>query len=79
MVIFSNDFDHEEVQCGNLRIFLPLKIYVKSILPFKMAFFATQILCEIKIGDSRVLESSNLTQLEALNFDFLEFLYFLKG
>ena len=49
-------------QCGNFRIFLSLRFYVKSIL--------------------RTLEVQNLpflTHLEALDFDFHEFLHFLKA
>ena len=33
-------------------------------------FSITQILCEIKIGESRVSKSAIFTHLEALNFDF---------
>ena len=50
-------------QCGNCGIFLPLRFYVKS-----------------KLVD---LESQNLPFLhiyvDALNFDFREFLHFLKN
>ena len=38
----------------------------------------TQILCEIIFGESRSIKSAILTHLEALNFDFYEFLHFLK-
>ena len=37
------------------------------------------ILREINSGNSRNAKSAILTQLEALNFDFYEFLYFLKA
>ena len=37
--------------------------------------FDTQILREIKVGESRVLKS---THWEALNFDFYEILHFLE-
>ena len=40
-------------------------------------FSATQILREIKVGESRVSKLAILAYLEAQNFDFYEFLYFL--
>ena len=39
----------------------------------------TQILGEIKFGDSRSAISAISTHLEALNLDFYEFLHFLKA
>ena len=39
----------------------------------------TQILREINFRDSRSAKSAILTHLELLNFDFCEFLYFLKA
>ena len=42
-------------------------------------FAIAQILREINFGDSRNAESAILAHLEALNFDFYEFLHFLKG
>ena len=42
-------------------------------------FSITQILREIKVGESRVAKSANLTDLEALNFGFNDFLHFLKA
>ena len=39
----------------------------------------TQILCEIKFGDSRNAKSAIFTHGKALNFDFHEFLHFLKA
>ena len=42
-------------------------------------FSNTQILREINFGDSRNAEYAILTHLEALNFDFYEFLHFLKA
>ena len=39
----------------------------------------TQILCEINFWDSRGSKSTILTHLEALNFDFYEYLQFLKA
>ena len=39
----------------------------------------TQILREIKFGDSRSSKSAIYTHLEALNFDLYEFLHFLKA
>ena len=42
-------------------------------------FSITQILREINFGDSRSAKSAILTHLEALNFDFNEFLHFLKA
>ena len=41
-------------------------------------FPITQILREIKFEDSRRQKSALFTDLEALNFDFYEFLHFLK-
>ena len=38
-----------------------------------------KILREINFGDSRSAKSAILTHLEALNFDFCEFLHFLKA
>ena len=42
-------------------------------------FSITQILREINFGDSRSAKSAILTHLEALKFDFLEFLHFMKA
>ena len=42
-------------------------------------FSITQILREINFEDSRSAKSAILTHLEALNFDFYEFLHFLKA
>ena len=42
-------------------------------------FSITQILCEIDYGDSRSAKSVISTHLEALNFDFYEFLHLLRG
>ena len=42
-------------------------------------FSITQILREIKFGDSRSAKSTILTHLESLNFDFYEFLHFFKA
>ena len=45
-------------------------------------FSITQILCEISFWESRSSKSdvlAILTHLEALNFDFQEFLHFLKA
>ena len=69
MVIFSNDFDHEEVQCGNLRIFLPLKISVKTILPFKMlqmAFFVKSKLSNVAISKLDFLQLISRKKLSAI-------------
>ena len=38
-----------------------------------------QILCEINFEDCRSAKSAILAHLEALNFDFDEFLHFLKA
>ena len=38
-----------------------------------------QFLREIKVGESKVSKSAYLTNLEALNLDFYEFLYFLSA
>ena len=42
-------------------------------------FSIIQILPEINFEDSRSAKSAILPQLEALNFDFYEFLQFLKA
>ena len=42
-------------------------------------FSITQILREINFGDSRSAKSAILTHLKALNFDFRDFLNFLKA
>ena len=42
-------------------------------------FPVAQILREIKVGKSRVSKCAILTHLEALNFDFYEFLHILKA
>ena len=39
----------------------------------------TQILCEIKVGESKASKIAILTHLEALNFAFYEFLHFVKA
>ena len=42
-------------------------------------FSITQILREIKFADSSSAKSAISSPLEALNFDFYEFLHFLKA
>ena len=42
-------------------------------------FSVTQILREIKVGKFRISKSAILTNWEALNFDFCNFLHFLKA
>ena len=42
-------------------------------------FTITQILCENNFEDSRSANSAISTNLVALNFDFYEFLHFLKS
>ena len=44
-----------------------------------MIFFITQILRENNFGESRSAKSAILTHLGALNFDFYDFLHFLKA
>ena len=60
MVIFSNDFDHEEVQYGNLIIFLLLKIYEKPILDFKMAVsevhYPLELISRKKLSDRKIIK-----------------------
>ena len=56
-------------------------MYIKdkiTVLKF-LNFSITQILCEINFGQSRSAKSAILAHLKALNFDFYEFLYFLKA
>ena len=55
---------------------LMVKIYQK--LPKLQNFSDTQILREIKVGESRCLKFTIFTHLEALNFDFYEFLHLLE-
>ena len=52
---------------------------VFPVIIFQFSKTVTQILREINIGDSRSEKSAILTNLEALNFDFCEFLHFLKA
>ena len=72
----------------NIDIFCPFtmtKIYVTLNLRCRNTvwkfhdFSITQILREIKFGDSRSAKSVTFTHLEALNSDFHEFLHFLKA
>ena len=42
-------------------------------------FSITQILREINFGDSKSAKSAILTHLEALNYDFIEFLHFWEA
>ena len=42
-------------------------------------FFVTQILREIKVGESRDSKFAIFTHLEALNFDLYELYHFLKA
>ena len=42
-------------------------------------FSVNQILREIKVGEFKVSKSVILAHLESLNFDFNEFLHFLKA
>ena len=42
-------------------------------------FHIPQILSEINYGNSRSVKSAILTHLEAMNFDFYEFLHIFKA
>ena len=54
--------------------------FVLHITVWKFHYFSiTQISREINFWYSRSAKSVILTQLEALNFDFYEFLHFLKA
>ena len=53
-------------------------VWGSTVWKFKDCFIA-QILREINLGDSRSAKSVILTHLEALNFDFYEFLHCLKA
>ena len=53
-------------------------MYFITVLKFQ-DFSFKQILREIKISEFRVLEFAILTNWEALNFDFYEFLHCLKA
>ena len=57
----------------------PLESQVNNDTVWKFQDFSvSQILREIKLGDSRTAKSAILTHSEGLNFDFYEFLHFLK-
>ena len=68
---------------------LLLQMYVQTWAPqfilsqYTMCKFhdfpITQILCEVNFKDSRSAKCAILTNLEALNFYFYEFLHFLKA
>ena len=62
--------------------FFPFDFAKKSIPQITVKkfhdFSITQILREIKIGESWYSKSAVLTHLVTLNFDFYEFLHFLK-
>ena len=76
-------------QCVKNKNLLSLDKYensVKSTFPAIKTvwkfhdFFIIQIFREITFGDYRSAKSDNLTHLEALNFDFMQFTYhFLKA
>ena len=67
-------------QCGKYEHYVALftKYFSRKRKTFhtvkKSNFPATKILREINLGDSRSAKSAILTHLEALNFDFHEFL-----
>ena len=47
---------------------------------WKFQFFSvSQVLCEIKVNDFRGPKNAILTHLEALDFDFHEFVHFQKA
>ena len=74
MVLFATKFPL--IQCSNSKQSLS-----KSILCTVWKFHdfpITQILCEINFGISRSAKSAISTHVEALNFDFYEFLQFLE-
>ena len=68
------------IQCCQLWVILA-KLFSKTICTvWKLHCFSfTQILHELNIGDSRCAKSAILTHSEALNFEFYEFLHFLKA
>ena len=53
-----------------------IKSYVCTQCGYFQSFSVTQILREIKVGESEVSKLSFYIYLEALNFDFYEFLHF---
>ena len=54
--------------------------YVHAYTVWKLQDFSvTQILREIKVGQSRNTKSAILTHLETLNFNFYEILHFLEA
>ena len=65
MTLFVNLTKFEQVQEGTVWKFQDLSV--------------TQILREINFWDSKNARLAILTHLEALNFDFQEFLHFLKA
>ena len=58
-------------------IFLPIS-YLVTVCKFH-EFSITQILREINFRESGSAKSAVLTNLEALNFEFYEFLHFLNA
>ena len=57
---------------------LPEMVMLRSTVWKFQDFSVTQILREINFWDSKNAKLAILTHLEALNFDFQEFLHFLK-
>ena len=64
------------VQCYSLRIFLPFRFHNVEVSRF--LYHCTHILHEINFEDYWSAKSAILTHLETLNFDFIEFLFFLR-
>ena len=58
---------------------LPEMVMLRSTVWKFQDFSVTQILREINFWDSKNAKLAILTHLEALNFDFQEFLHFLKA
>ena len=68
------DLDPEEVPVGNTYT---IGNY-HTVWNFQY-FCITQILCEISFENCRSAKSASSTYLEALNYNFHEFLHFLKA
>ena len=74
---YGADKDETDNVSTNLHSVEKPKIY-STVWKFH-DFSITQILREINFGDSRSAKSAILPHLQALNFDCLEFLHFLKA